>query len=322
MNKLIANQQVYQTLAAAIRGGRLSHALLIEGPDGCGKATFAAEVAQAALCSAAQELRPCGQCRDCEKVEKGIHPDLLTFGGSGGSRSFHIDTVRALRAQAFVRPNEAAAKAIVLRDTHEMSTQAQNALLKIIEEPPRGVMFLLTCRSRHQMLETIRSRVQVLSLELPTPEQCAAHLQGLFPDRPADELDAAATRAGGNIGAALALLEGEPAVDEAADILVDACIGDEMAALAALSKYERDRQGLAALLERMAAVLSDTLLHGGADERLARLHNRAGRLRLLQILAIIEDTAQAVPQNVGGLLLTTSLCARIRSVLTGDTPST
>lgn len=319
MNKLIANERAYQTLAATVRGGRLSHALLIEGPDGSGKYTFAVEAAQAALCSAEPEARPCGVCRDCVKVTKGIHPDLLIFGGAGGDRSFHIDTVRELRGQAYVQPNEAAGKVMLLRNTHEMTEQAQNALLKIIEEPPRDVMFILTCRSRFRMLETIRSRVQVIALETPDAGQCEEHLKALLPDAEPVRIAAACARAAGNVGRALELLEaaGETA-GEAAEILAEVCGGDELTAMAALAKYERDRQGLALLLESMAAELCGVLLRGHGDERLVTLANRTGRLRLLKILAIIEDTAQAVPQNIGGLLLTTSLCARIRSVLTED----
>lgn len=315
MNKLIANGKAYRTLAALVHGGRFPHALMIEGPGGCGKTTFAREAAQAKLCSAEPALRPCGQCHDCVKAEKNIHPDIMTYSGEGGSRSFHISTVRELRREAYVRPNEAEGKVLILRDIQDMSVQAQNALLKILEEPSANVSFLLTCTSRSAMLETILSRVLAITLELPTVEQCAAHLQALQPGTEAQLLRQAAQRTGGNVGRTLILLEEESVPDPAADILYNACIGDELAALAALSKYERDRTGFSALLVRMKEKLSEAMLRVPADERYARLVARAGRLRLLQILDIIEDTALGVTQNLGGSLLAASLCSRIRLAL-------
>ena len=316
MEKLAGNENAYQTLAAYLHGGRLPHALLIEGPAGCGKKTFARQVAQGALCAADRELRPCGVCRHCAKVEKDIHPDLLCFGGEGGARSFHIDVVRALRQAAFVRPNEAQAKAMLIQDVHTMSPQAQNALLKIIEEPPRGVVFVLTCENKAALLETILSRVAVIELAIPSVEQCAARLEKLRPGSEEGQRKKAAGSAGGNVGKALSLLEGDGQEDHGVgELLYNACMGSELDALAFLSAYERNRQGMTMVLEGMAAALRDLLLHPPAQGDLAKLSTRAGRLRLLKILAIIEDTTAASAQNASGLLLATAMCAKIRSVL-------
>lgn len=321
MNKLIANERAYQTLAASVRGGRLSHALLIEGPAGCGKTVFAGEIAQAALCSAPREERPCGVCRDCVKAEKGIHPDILTYSGAGGSRSFHIDTVRALRQQAYICPNEAEGKVLILTDCQDMTPQAQNALLKVMEEPPRGVTLVLTCDNRAALLETILSRVQVIRLETPAPEECARYLRKRMPEADPGRIQQAAGQAGGRVGSALALLEQDGGPDSgAAELLYHLCIGEEFTALRVLHAYERDRQGLTALLGRLAAVLGGVLLHPPEEGPLAQLSSRLGRLRLLRILAIIEGTADAVAGNANGLLLVTGLSAGIRTVLADPSP--
>lgn len=263
-------------------GGRLPHALLVEGADRETRTAFAQHAAQAVLCAAPTEQPPCGACRDCVKAEKGIHPDILMFGGEGGARSFHIDMVRQIRAQAFIRPNEAGGKALVLLEVQEMSVQAQNALLKIIEEPPKGVTFILTCENKSTLLETIRSRVMAFSLHTSEGRQddCAA-------------LDA-----------------------KAVEILVNACTGSELEALFALNAYERDRTGLGELLESMNTQLKQAILHPGSDAAkvFSAILSRYDRLRLIQITDIIEDTIVAASQNVGGLLLVTSFCSRLRSL--------
>jgi DNA polymerase-3 subunit delta' len=275
------NRAAYLTLAAYLRGGRLPHAILAEGPNNPEKDAFVSAVAMSALCEADAASRPCGECRHCVKAAKGIHPDILSYGGEGGARSFHIDTVRELRKEAYVRPNEADGKVLILREVQNMSVQAQNALLKVIEEPPRNVTFLLTCENKAVLLETIRSRVAVIALGDAAVSQEESEDDGL----------------------------------DVAGLVYDACIGDELAAMGALAAYERNRPGLHALLERMHAALGEAMLRDSGDERLQRLISRYGHLRLFQILAIIDETREAVDRNAGGLLLVTSFTARIRAAL-------
>lgn len=323
IKKLIANENAYNTLAAYISGGRLPHAILIEGSSGSGRSTFARQIAQGALCSGEINLRPCGVCRDCTKVHSSIHPDFITYEGSGGSRSFHIDTVRELRSQAFVKPNEAEAKILLLEDVQNMTVQAQNALLKIIEQPPNGVYFILTCENRAALLVTVLSRVTVIELAVPSVEQCEEHILEISPDADKQQVSHVAEIAGGNIGKALNLMENSDDIGKrqvASDILYNMCVGSEHDALVALSAYERDRQGMAVLLQQMSGILSGQMVKAGmktADDKdkISLITNRIDSLRLMKILDIIEDTAHALSQNVSGLLIVTSLCSRIRSVL-------
>lgn len=130
-------------------------------------------VCRRGLCTAPQGERPCGRCLACDKVERGIHPDVLMLTGGKGSRSFHVDSIRRLRQEAYLAPNEGRMKVFLLLDAHTMTVQAQNALLKVIEDPPQASLFVLTVRSRRQLLPTILSRVVTFSLEAPSPEDCA-----------------------------------------------------------------------------------------------------------------------------------------------------
>ncbi|MCL2068733.1 MAG: hypothetical protein FWH00_02425 [Oscillospiraceae bacterium] len=198
----------------------MPHTTLIEGEKGSGRKAFAKQLASAILCEA-QESRPCGTCRHCVKMAKDIHPDFETVEGSGGTRSFHVDAVREMRRDAYVSPNEASARVFLLLDAQTMSVQAQNALLKIIEEPPPGVYFILVCENRGQMLPTIRSRAAAVTVESTGTDD---KLRGD---------------------------DGYPAAAQAFRALTE---GDDYSTLAYFCDVERDREGFISRLELLRGV--------------------------------------------------------------------
>lgn len=149
------NKRAQETLAAFVNGGRFPHALLLEGPEGSGRRTFAREIAAALFCRG--EHKPCGSCSQCRKVLERNHPDVEYYGGDGSRRSFHIDTIRQLRQNAWLLPGEAPCRVCVLCGAENMTDQAQNALLKILEEPPEHTVFILTAENRAMLLPTILS---------------------------------------------------------------------------------------------------------------------------------------------------------------------
>lgn len=149
-------------LTAAIEGGRLSHALILEGKDDESRFAAAKEIAKAVLCTG--EIKPCGTCSACRKCEKDIHPDVHFLQKEDDSTMIKIDAVRSIRAKALVVPNEGSKSVFIIREAQLMNTQAQNALLKILEEPSKYILFILTCPSRSAFLETIVSRATAYSL--------------------------------------------------------------------------------------------------------------------------------------------------------------
>ena len=144
---------------------RLSHAYIIAArPDaGFERATL---LAQEMLCGGAPP-RPCGACRDCRKVRQGIHPDVLilarqTDDKGKPKREIYVDQIRELAAAAPVLPGEAERKVFIIRDAGSMNPAAQNALLKLLEEPPSFLSFILIAEGADQLLETVRSRCVLL----------------------------------------------------------------------------------------------------------------------------------------------------------------
>ena len=144
----------------------LSHAYIIAAPADAGFARAQA-LAQAMLCTGSGERRPCGICRDCRKVSAGIHPDVLVTERQKDDkgkekREIYVEQVREIVSSAVILPNEAEKKVYVIRDAGTMNAAAQNALLKILEEPPAFDAFILIADNAGQLLETVRSRCVTL----------------------------------------------------------------------------------------------------------------------------------------------------------------
>ena len=151
-------------LEARLQERRFPHAVLFEtGDAACARRT--ALTAAAGLLCQSDGMRPCGKCPSCHKVETGSHPDLLILEGDGGQRSLHVEEIRSLRRDSVVLPNESEVKVYVLLGAQNMSEQAQNALLKVLEEPPERVRFILTCDDRSHLLGTILSRCTLYSTD-------------------------------------------------------------------------------------------------------------------------------------------------------------
>jgi len=176
-------------LGAMLETDTLPHALLLEGASQALRREASIALARVLLCSgqdapeedetgmfggaslfgepepaAVPSSMPCEGCSHCAKTAGNAHPDMQIIEGGASARSFHIDAIRALRQDASVLPNEAHLKAYVLHNAQSMTVEAQNALLKLLEEPPGYVCLILTAPARKMLLQTVISRVATLSL--------------------------------------------------------------------------------------------------------------------------------------------------------------
>lgn len=163
LTALSGNQRVKEQLSRQEQGRGLSHAYILGGPAGSGRHTLARLMAAAMLC-ASQSERPCGQCGPCLKVMKGIHPDVSVVTGPEEGKPIAVDQVRALRADAYIRPNEGDRKIYILEGADQMNASAQNAMLKLLEEGPPYAVFLLLAENTGGLLQTVHSRCEELAL--------------------------------------------------------------------------------------------------------------------------------------------------------------
>ena len=154
--------------SAFIESGRLPHACLISAASREEALREARRLAAAAVCSGTGD-KPCGSCRDCRKALSGVHPDIITVARQVDDKGkqkaqITVDQIRALSADAIVLPNEAERKVYILDEAETMNPAAQNAALKLLEEPPAGTVFLLCTVNPLLLLPTVRSRCAQLSV--------------------------------------------------------------------------------------------------------------------------------------------------------------
>ena len=151
------------TLMDLAKSGKLSHALIIECNDIEAAYSFCMDIAKAALCTG--DDKPCGKCGNCIKVKSNSHPDIKTIGADEKNKSIKIDEIRKIRECAYIVSNEGAGKFYIIKNAEYMTVQAQNALIKILEEPPKDVTFVLICKSPENLLSTIRSRAHIFKVD-------------------------------------------------------------------------------------------------------------------------------------------------------------
>ena len=150
-------------LRKALKLNRISHAIVLEDKYRKGIESELEYICRWAVCR--ENERPCGKCIQCRKAESLSHPDIYKAQLSGKTEAVNVEEVRNICSDAYIRPNEAANKVYIIRNADRMQIQAQNALLKLIEEPPQNILFILCCERKDNLLPTILSRVTVYSLE-------------------------------------------------------------------------------------------------------------------------------------------------------------
>lgn len=169
INDIGIKNSLAENLDELIKKERLPHAIMLRGGSEALRQRLSLFLAEAFVCEG--DGKPCGKCSHCIKAQSGSHPDIITADPSAqGEKTFKIVLVREIKDDAYIIPNEAQSKVYILRSADKMNIQAQNALLKLIEEPPEYARFILECDSSAAMLETIMSRVTLFDLGADTDE--------------------------------------------------------------------------------------------------------------------------------------------------------
>ncbi len=168
LQTLIGNDEQKERLLSAARAGTLAHAFLLCGPEGSGRHTFAREIAAALNCASRTDSTrslPCRTCSACRRIASGQFPDIFVLRREEDKLSIGVDEVRAMREDMFLSPTEADGKVYIIEHAESLTIQAQNALLKVLEEPPRRVTVFLLTDALSPILTTVKSRTQILRMQ-------------------------------------------------------------------------------------------------------------------------------------------------------------
>lgn len=306
LKELAGNEALKRSLAGLERP---SHAVIISGPEGSGRHTLARLLAQAHVCTGAEP--PCGVCPDCRRTAQGIHPDVLGLerfvAEADRDKNVKVSTIRDIRADAQVFPNQARRKVYLI--DRPMNLNAQNAMLKLLEEGPPHAAFLLLTDNSASLLETVRSRCVLLRTGPVTQAQALEWLQSRFPDRPETELRQAAQASQGLLGAAVTQLEqsaSETEVPETEPWLSALSRGGElelMRCAAAVQTKRLTRESAEALWLalgqslRRALLVQEGLEQGTAPER--TLAGGRSRAELLRCWDLVQEARAMGKSNVG-----------------------
>jgi DNA polymerase-3 subunit delta' len=314
LRDIIGHRRLATLLARAIERESLPPTLLFAGPPGVGKWAMARATAQAVNC-----LEPvstptdylavdaCGKCRGCDRVARGVHVDVITMEPDDRA-SIKIDVVRDVLGRTSFRPFEGKRRLVMIREADTLEPQAQNSLLKSLEEPPPGTMFILTTAVPGALLPTVRSRCMRLRFGRLTSAEVS---MALMRDHEHSESEAreAAPLADGSIGQALALADNDlTSLRDAALLLLRHAAGradvqSRVQAAATLyggsAKKERSREDLAVVLRLMASIAGDLEplaraftgdrardAFGAVDRALTALERNAGTKVVSEWLAV------------------------------------
>ena len=300
---LLFQDDVFNTLERLKSGSRFPHALIFEGAQGSGKQTAARYAASMLLCRE-NGNSPCGECASCRKSLEN-HPDFAVLLPENKSKTISVDKVREIRLSAYVAPHESQRKVFFIPDAQRLRTEAQNALLKLIEEPPEAAYFIMTTPSRSNLLETVISRSAVIPMRELTAEERLSAAAHQLPDRDKAELKQAAFGCR-TVGETLQSVSDPAAAALAADtakLLSDITDGNRYGALTLLYRYEKDRESYLRLLQSLRMTVISELCCADSS---------SFALRTNKIIDIIDKIVFSAAQNVSLSLLS---CAAVNRLI-------
>lgn len=335
---LLGNEDTKKRIGRAIESGTVPHAFLIGGPSGSGKTTLATEMAAAICCENKADVGvslPCRSCSRCQRILGGSFPDVKTLAKKKDKATLGVEPVKEFREDMFLSPTEAENKIYIIDDAECMTPEAQNALLKVLEEPPSDVTIILLAKECDRILTTIKSRAQFIPMSRFDDATLAELLLSDSPEARTMKATDPKKFAGlimsadGRLGYAKALMskrateENEEAREEIITLIRAASQKGGYAQIyKALAKFPSKRPELQASLERLVMALRDLIvikydssaktLFFPSPEDAGRLCGDIDTARLVAIYDATVKTHELCIRNANVSNLIASLASQIR----------
>lgn len=286
----ITENPVEKSIAGALYSRRFPHAAILEGASPEERMSLAKNIAAALVCTNADA--PCGVCPNCKKAAADSHADILIYSVEDKPKAFKVDIVREIRSKAYIVPNEADRKVFILENSHTMGVEGQNAILKILEEPPAYVNFILLCSSKSGFLPTVLSRATVYNLGQTSSSE--------------DES-----------------LPREKIFEAAKGVALSLTALNNFETVKAAAVFEKDakllREALPVIQEIFAASLR--IKFRAADEESefgalpSELAQKLSRRSLLELIEATDSLMNSIKLNANHNLTVTALCTRLRKAI-------
>lgn len=185
-NEIIGHDRIKKNLSDTVKTKKISHAYIFDGPSGIGKEKTAVAFARGILCESYSE-NICGECNSCRLTKNLVHPDLkildLTVDEDGKQKaSISVEAIRSFKQEVYLKPFYGGRKIYILKNVEKMTTEAQNALLKVFEEPPSYITIILICDGLTRILSTIRSRAVIYKFPALKPSELESYLDKYMKD--------------------------------------------------------------------------------------------------------------------------------------------
>lgn len=285
------NNSIEKSISAALHSKRFPHAAILEGSSVENRMRLAQKIAAALVCSSGGTV-PCGVCPNCKKAQANSHADILLYTVEDKPKAFKVDYVRDIRSKAYIVPNEADRKVFILENSHTMGVEGQNAILKILEEPPAYVNFILLCSSKSGFLPTVLSRSVVYNL-------------GQAYSSDSDDIPR------------------EKVIEAASGIAKAVVALNHMEIVKAAAVFEKDQKLLRASLPVIQEIFASALRKKYSvndenefgtlpDELAPRLSRRA----LLSLIDCTDSLMKSIQLNANHNLMVTALCTKLRKAAT------
>jgi len=305
---IIGQKAVIDSLKNSIANNMVSHAYLFEGPEGIGKKTIAGIYANALLCETGLP-EPCGKCRSCVQYRTGNHPDVKMIRISDSS-SIGVDDIREFKQDVYVKPYESTKKIYIIDSADKMTIQAQNSLLKVLEEPPAYAVIILISVNSSLLLPTIRSRVVTVKFRIH-PYREIEHFLKVHYSHLESQIPFISAFSGGVIGRAKEIAESEQFRDmrqRVFQIGMDFLDMDESKVLNHVSFFVENKHHADTILDILLSWFRDVLfmkeLHDDQmvinidmKRELSAFSQKTPRRSVVRIIDIILDIKRKISMN-------------------------
>ncbi len=305
-NGIIGQEKIKNLFFSLVKNKTLGHCYALEGEKGMGKSRISELVGQMAVC---ENHNACGTCKSCVMALAGTHPDIEHIIPEEGKKTIGVEVVRKMISGIYVRPYIAERKVIIINNFELAMPQAQNAVLKVLEEPPEYVLFLLTVSSEKDMLDTVKSRCVLLKMQPYSKAEICRALSERAKLSPA-EIEFAAAYSGGNIGKAFKIVENENFAglrQEAVDALTELTDNSNIMPLVNITGKDRSSdidttlECITSFLRDVALIrmgLNDSVINIDYKEKLERAASKIIPQKLIDSILVMLETRDILKRNI------------------------